>query len=147
MLVKVGQNQFTLPRGEGVGKSQKIIRTREQQVFVRDLCHRPGRQRRGRGLGGGATKKSVAQFGSGVEANPLGMELLLCEGGSSAAASSDTSPSVTLPALSAAVPPRLGSDSEGSAALRGHTVAYSAPAGSEQATIVPFEVFCDRDPS
>lgn len=57
------------------------------------------------GGSGGATKKSVAQFGSGVEANRLGMELLLCEGGSSAAASSDTSPSVTLPALSAAVPP------------------------------------------
>lgn len=57
------------------------------------------------GGSGGATKKSVAQFGSGVEANPLGMELLLCEGGSSVAASSDTSPSVTLPALSAAVPP------------------------------------------
>lgn len=48
MLVKVGRNQFTLPRGEGVGKSQRIIRTREQQVLVGDLCQRPRRQSRGR---------------------------------------------------------------------------------------------------
>lgn len=56
---KLAEINLLCRAGEGVGKSQRITGTREQQVFVGDLCHRPWRQRRGWGagqVGAGATK-------------------------------------------------------------------------------------------